>query len=1501
MHLTLLFAIRVGRGLKGSASLKPPASCRLGILLPSLLVFFALASIAGAQVNLPVQWQYTPIQNVQSVSESPDGSMLAAAGGHAIQVFSVSTGLLLTELPLAASANINSISFSPDGSMLAVGGSAQSQGLLQLWKVSGWSLSAELPTSANGQGGVSSVVYSTDSRTLVSGGTGSKGGVVEVWNVLAGTLAQTIPTSASNVNAVAISSDGSKVAVGGASGSGVGVLEVWNRTAGSLLANLGTAASSVNSIVFEPSGGTVVDGGIGPSSDSRSASNTWGVLEVWSVATKSLITSLGTNLPSVSSVSLASDGATLAATGLQGYNVGQWYYAGDGVEVWDLATRNLTANLWTAAVYSANSVSFSSNGSKLNVGGLGLFQDDQYSAIYLYPVLEAWDLGSQTVTTSFNPAAYTNSAVYWGGQGIGQLAFSPDGKSLATGDMVLSGYGASRLQIWNAASGEQTTTIYSHALIMETVGFSFDGSMIADGGFSARDLYSVFPYINGYLELWNAVTGASIASFPTAANGGVSSIAFTSDGKTLVDGGFVYGFDGDPGSGIVEIWDLAKSTLTSTINSAAANGVNSVAISPDQTLVADCGSGVSYPTNTGIAEVWNLSTGNLTASANLGTNLTQLLYLPTGGSLAVIGTGVDNGGNTIPLAGVWEYAATGSPFVALPLAKGTTKAVSEALSKDGKTLYVATDIGIQVFDLIQNTLVAALANSPYQTGFNLIALSPDNGLIGFMANGSTLGVASNPLLTSAAIVSGLTLNPSSVSSGSSSTGTVQLSSSAPSGGFVVPLNSGSAVATVPSTVTVPQGATSASFSINTTSTSTLTTALITAGNDLTAKSAILTLTPSGIAGITVSPTTLTGGQSSSGIVTLFAPARAAGATIALSSDNPSAVAPATVVVPAGMTSASFTIKTLPVGAVTSVTITASMGPQTQSATLVINPAVLSAFSISPTSIKGGNSSQGTITLNGPAGASGIVVPLSSNNAAAVVPQSISVSPNASTATFQINSIGVNVQTSATIAAGTGAGTKSANLTITPAGLSSVSLNPNTVGGGSNSTGTVLLDGPAGHGGTSIGLSSSSAGAATPPSVVVQAGKTSASFTISTSAVNAKTSATIQATLGSQSQTAVLTINPAALLSISLNPTSVVGGLTAMGTVTLSAEAGSGGFLVNVKSNNAAVVVPATVTVPSGLSTATFTIMTTSQVAQQKATISANAGSITQTAVLTVIPASLGSLTVNPSTVAGTISSAGTVNLTGPAPSGGLVVSLSSNSKYAKVPATVSIGQGLSSGSFEVKTSAVTSQTSATITASLNGADKAATLTIALPWVVSLTLSPSSVAGGSGSTGKISLSGPAIASGMSVALTSSLSSATVPASVKIEAGKLTANFSIKTIAVGVKMNAVISGRIGSTFQSATLAINPPAIKSLTLRPNSLVGGSTSTATLSLTSVAPLGGMLVQIQSSSASAAVPSSVTIAAGKTILSFPVKTSKVTSTSTVSITATGGGTTKTATLTIKT
>jgi hypothetical protein len=188
-----------------------------------------------------------------------------------------------------------------------------------------------------------------------------------------------------------------------------------------------------------------------------------------------------------------------------------------------------------------------------------------------------------------------------------------------------------------------------------------------------------------------------------------------------------------------------------------------------------------------------------------------------------------------------------------------------------------------------------------------------------------------------------------------------------------------------------------------------------------------------VSSLNVSPASVTGGTPATGTVTLNGPAPAGGAQVALSSNNPAVSAPASVTVAAGATSATFSLGTSAVADSTAVTITASYGGATRTATLTVLPAVLTSLTLNPTSVVGGlETSTGTVTLNGPAPAGGAQVALSSNNGAASVPSSVTIPAGATSATFTVNTAIVLLATNATITATYKGTSRSATLRVTNA-------------------------------------------------------------------------------------------------------------------------------------------------------------------------------------------------------------------------------------------------------------------------------------------------------------------------------------------------------------------------------------------------------------------------------------------------------------------------------------
>jgi hypothetical protein len=194
-------------------------------------------------------------------------------------------------------------------------------------------------------------------------------------------------------------------------------------------------------------------------------------------------------------------------------------------------------------------------------------------------------------------------------------------------------------------------------------------------------------------------------------------------------------------------------------------------------------------------------------------------------------------------------------------------------------------------------------------------------------------------------------------------------------------------------------------------------------------------------------------------------------------------------------------------------------------------------------------------------------------------------------------------------------------------------------------------------------------------------------------------------------------------------------------------------------------------------------------------------------------------------------------------------------------------------------------------------------TSSAPALASVSASPSAVTGGSPSTGTVTLTAAAPANGAAVSLSSASTAVSVPGSVTVAQGASSATFGITTSAVTTQTLTSLSATYAGITKTTTFTVNPPAppaLTALTLSPTSVAGGKSATGTVALTAPAPADGALVTLASSrTAAASVPASVLVAGGATSASFAITTAKVAMKTTVKISATYAGASKTAPLTL--
>lgn len=651
----------------------------------------------------------------------------------------------------------------------------------------------------------------------------------------------------------------------------------------------------------------------------------------------------------------------------------------------------------------------------------------------------------------------------------------------------------------------------------------------------------------------------------------------------------------------------------------------------------------------------------------------------------------------------------------------------------------------------------------------------------------------------------ITVNPTSVLGGSAVEGRVTLNGTAGAGGYKVNLTSSNTNVVVPANVTIADGQSSAIFAITTKSVSTDTVVTLTAGTSPSTVSAKLTLTRIRINTLSLSPSSVGGGASSQATVTLNGPAPAGGATVVLQSNKTFATVPATVSIAAGQTNGTFTVSTVPVSSDSIATITAVYGGTSTSADLSVGKVSLYNLTLSQGTALGGTTRTATVTLTGPAPSGGLQVLLSSDNAAATLPGSVTVPANQVRATVTVTTIPVAEPTVVTITARAGTTEKVALLEVQPPSAA-VKISPNTITGGNATTGTITLNGKAPAGGLTLTLSADDIHVGVPATVTVSAGKTTATFAVTSTPVTVDTQVEIKCVNGDQSATSLVTLRPISPKSVTFSPASVRGGLGAQMTVTLDAPAPATGVTLDVYATNSVVNVPATVTIPAGQAAVTVPVTTQQVLNNVRVPVVVTNGNTMATGVLTVTGAEVVSVTLLPTSVLGGKPSVGTVTVSSPAPVGGYVIQLASSvSGTAKVLATVVVPVGKTSITFPITTVAVAAAADVSISGTLNGVSKSAVLKVLPPGVAGVTIAPTSVVGGTNAIGTVKLAVAPVGD-VTVSLGSSLpSAASVPATVVVKKGAVSATFTVTTTKQTSAKTVTISASSDGVPKTGTITV------------------------------------------------------------------------------------------------
>jgi hypothetical protein len=121
-------------------------------------------------------------------------------------------------------------------------------------------------------------------------------------------------------------------------------------------------------------------------------------------------------------------------------------------------------------------------------------------------------------------------------ESMGPLAFSPDGKVLATGSKSFEG---GSIHLWDIAAGRELCRHTGHREGIASIAFSPDGKLVASGTGSSG-------YRDSSVHVWEAATGCLIRRFE-GHHSCVMSMDFAPDGLTVASGA---------GDSTILLWDI---------------------------------------------------------------------------------------------------------------------------------------------------------------------------------------------------------------------------------------------------------------------------------------------------------------------------------------------------------------------------------------------------------------------------------------------------------------------------------------------------------------------------------------------------------------------------------------------------------------------------------------------------------------------------------------------------------------------------------------------------------------------------------------------------------------------------------------------------------------------------------------------------------------------------------------------------------------------------------
>ena len=274
-----------------------------------------------------------------------------------------------------------------------------------------------------------------------------------------------------------------------------------------------------------------------------------------------------------------------------------------------------------------------------------------------------WDTNTGKLLAQMPGATQVKDAV-----GVQRIAFSPDGRNVATGD-------AQFVKIWDGSSGQLIGTLTGHSDDVWAVAYSPDGAWIASSG------------VDGTVRFWDAESGRP-GQVLTEFVGPVETLAFSPDSKQLA---------ASSDDLTMKLWDVQSGALLFSWGNF--NDEFGVTFSPDgKNLVTGSPEGVNF---------WDTTSASNLPLLTIPGGVDMVRFSPDGNLRATIN------GSVVRL---WD-AATGRELYTLSGHSGWVMDI--AISPDGKKLASASMDGtVKIWSLEPGQELVSMAGSGIRTAYS---------------------------------------------------------------------------------------------------------------------------------------------------------------------------------------------------------------------------------------------------------------------------------------------------------------------------------------------------------------------------------------------------------------------------------------------------------------------------------------------------------------------------------------------------------------------------------------------------------------------------------------------------------------------------------------------------------------------------------------------------------------------------------------------------------------